>query len=161
MNDGFKPAVDRVLRMEGGYVNDPADPGGETKYGVSKRAYPAVDIAALTEDGARAIYKKDYWDACRCDSLPAPLDWLVFDAAVNQGVQAAGKMLQGAVGVAVDGKIGPATVAAAKHADAEAPARFMTLRAMRYASSPGWIRYGAGWMKRLFMTMQEAARAGD
>ena len=158
MNDGFKPAVDRVLRVEGGYVNDPADPGGETKYGISKRAYPAVDIAAMTEDGARAIYKKDYWDACRCDSLPAPLDWLVFDAAVNQGVQAAGKMLQGAVGVAVDGKIGPATVAAAKHADAEAPARFMTLRAMRYASSPGWIRYGAGWMKRLFMTMQEALR---
>lgn len=158
MNSSFKPAVERVLRAEGGYVNDPADPGGETKYGISRRAYPALDIAALTEDDARAVYRRDYWDACRCDLLPAPLDWLVFDAAVNQGVQAAGKMLQGAVGVAVDGKIGPATVAAAKRADAEAPARFMTLRAMRYASSPGWVRYGAGWVKRLFITMQEALR---
>ena len=158
MNSSFKPAVERVLRAEGGYVNDPADPGGETKFGISKAAYPALDIAALTEDDARLIYRRDYWEACRCDLLPAPLDWLVFDAAVNQGVQAAGKMLQGAVGVAVDGKIGPATVAAAKHADAEAPARFMTLRAMRYASSPGWVRYGAGWVKRLFMTMQDALR---
>ena len=159
MSDRFALAVSGVLRAEGGYVNDPADPGGETKFGISKAAYPALDIAALTEDDARAVYRRDYWDACRCDSLPAPLDWLVFDAAVNQGVQAAGKMLQGAVGVAVDGKIGPATVAAAKRADAEAPARFMTLRAMRYASSPGWVRYGAGWVKRLFITMQEASRA--
>ena len=158
MNDGFKPAVDRVLRMEGGYVNDPADPGGETKYGISKRAYPAVDIAAMTEDGARAIYKKDYWAACRCDSLPAPLDQLVFDAAVNQGVGAAVKMLQAAVGVRADGQIGPVTLAAARQADVEAPARFMTLRAMRYADTPGWARYGAGWMKRLFITMQEAIR---
>ena len=159
MSDRFALAVSGVLRAEGGYVNDPADPGGETKFGISKAAYPALDIAALTEDDARAIYRRDYWDACRCDSLPAPLDWLVFDAAVNQGVQAAGKMLQGAVGVAVDGKIGPATVAAAKRADAEAPARFMTLRAMRYADTPGWPRYGAGWMKRLFITMQEASHA--
>lgn len=158
MSDRFALAVSGVLRAEGGYVDDPADPGGETKFGISKAAYPALDIAALTEDDARLIYRRDYWEACRCDLLPAPLDWLVFDAAVNQGVQAAGKMLQGAVGVAVDGKIGPATVAAAKHADAEAPARFMTLRAMRYASSPGWVRYGAGWVKRLFMTMQEALR---
>ena len=115
-------------------------------------------VERIDQGEVRDIYRERYWDACRCDSLPAPLDWLVFDAAVNQGVQAAGKMLQGAVGVAVDGKIGPATVAAAKRADAEAPARFMTLRAMRYASSPGWVRYGAGWVKRLFMTMQDALR---
>ena len=158
MSDRFALAVSGVLRAEGGYVDDPADPGGETKFGISKAAYPALDIAALTEDDARAVYRRDYWDACRCDSLPAPLDWLVFDAAVNQGVQAAGKMLQAAVGVRADGQIGPVTLAAARQADVEAPARFMTLRTMRYASSPGWIRYGAGWVKRLFMTMQEAAR---
>lgn len=156
MNSGFQPAVERVLRAEGGYVNDPADPGGETKYGISRRAYPALDIAALTEDDARAIYRRDYWDACRGDSLPSPLDQLVFDAAVNQGVGAAVKMLQAAVGVRADGQIGPVTLAAARQADAEAPARFMTLRAMRYADTPGWTRYGAGWMKRLFITMQEA-----
>ena len=86
MKESWDKAIDFVLSMEGGYVNDPKDPGGETKYGISKRAYPNVDIAGLTESKAKEIYKKDYWDKCGCDGLPVGIDILVFDTAVNMGV---------------------------------------------------------------------------
>ena len=74
-----------IIKVEGGYVNDPDDPGGETKYGISKRAYPKLDIKNMTKDLAREIYKRDYWDACGCDDLPPGLDVAAFDAAVNMG----------------------------------------------------------------------------
>jgi lysozyme family protein len=86
MKDNWDKAIDFVISIEGGYVNDPKDPGGETKYGISKRAYPDVDIANLTAAEARQIYKRDYWDKCSCDDLPDGRDILVFDTAVNMGV---------------------------------------------------------------------------
>jgi hypothetical protein len=82
-------AIEFVLQEEGGYVNDPADPGGETNYGISKRAYPDVDIRSLTRNAAIEIYKKDYWEKAGCDSLPSPIDICVFDTAVNMGVAVA------------------------------------------------------------------------
>lgn len=82
----FGSAVSFVLAQEGGYVNDPADPGGETKYGISKRSYPYLDIASLTVDQAKAIYYTDYWEASGADRLPMPLALVVFDTAVNTGV---------------------------------------------------------------------------
>src|SRR5574343_326744 len=69
----FDQAFDRLIGHEGGYVFDPHDPGGETKFGISKRAYPALDIAALTLADAKAIYRRDYWDGAQCDRLPPDL----------------------------------------------------------------------------------------
>ena len=93
----FDKAFEHVLGIEGGYVNDPKDPGGETKYGLCKRSYPTVDIKALTIEQAKAIYKRDYWDKVKGDDLPFPLNLFMFDAAVNQGVDPAIKMLQAAL----------------------------------------------------------------
>ena len=90
----FDKAIDFVLSIEGGYVNDPKDPGGETKYGISKRAYPDVDIARLTESEAKEIYKRDYWQAIGCDSFSFPLDIIVFDTAVNMGKGATKELLK-------------------------------------------------------------------
>jgi lysozyme family protein len=81
----FIPALAFVFRWEGGYVDDPRDPGGETKYGISKRSYPDVDIKNLTREKAAEIYKRDYWAKVGGDSLPFPFDVLAFDSAVNCG----------------------------------------------------------------------------
>ncbi|MDX1611629.1 MAG: glycosyl hydrolase 108 family protein, partial [Candidatus Thermoplasmatota archaeon] len=95
-------------------VNDPDDPGGHTKYGISARAYPDVDIAELTREDAGEIYRKDYWDACHCNELAHGIDITVFDAAVNTGTKQATKFLQRALGVTADGIIGPLTLSAAE-----------------------------------------------
>ncbi len=154
MNDNFDAAFEKIIGSEGGYVNDPQDPGGETKFGISKRSYPTTDIANLTLDQAKAIYQRDYWDKCSCSQLPSPLDLLVFDSAVNQGVSPACHMLQDAVGVVSDGVIGALTVSAAVHAGPRAAALFMANRAMRYANTPEPQRtqYLHGWFNRLFLT---------
>ena len=94
MKENFAVAVGFVLAHEGGYINDPADPGGETKYGISKRAYPRVDIKNLTKAQARDIYYRDYWKRVDGDNLPAGLDLAVFDTAVNCGVSVARSFLQ-------------------------------------------------------------------
>lgn len=94
MKESWEKAIEFVLSIEGGYVNDPSDPGGETKYGISKRSYPNVDIKNLTEAGAKEIYKKDYWDACNCDHLSIGIDAVVFDTAVNMGIGTAKSILQ-------------------------------------------------------------------
>ena len=149
----FDRALAHVFAAEGGYVNDPADPGGETKFGISKRAYPDVDIAALTREGAAAIYRRDYWDACRCDGLPPAIALAVFDAAVNQGARAAAIMLQQSAGAPVDGIVGPVTMAAAHRADARTLlVYFMAERALRYARTGNFNRFGRGWMRRAFDT---------
>jgi hypothetical protein len=92
---GFPEAFDFVIGREGGYNNDPRDPGGETKYGISKRSYPDLDIASLTLDDARRIYQQHYWDRVGGDELPAPLALVVFDTAVHSGVSRALKFLDG------------------------------------------------------------------
>ena len=82
----FDRALDFVLRWEGGYSNDPDDPGGETKFGISRRAYPDVNIKDLTREGAAAIYKRDYWDVFACDSRQADCALAIFDTCVNCGI---------------------------------------------------------------------------
>lgn len=85
----FERALEFVLKWEGGYVNDPADPGGETKYGISKRSYPGLDIRGLTRDEAGDIYWTDYWLRAGCEGLEWPLSLVVFDTSVNMGVRRA------------------------------------------------------------------------
>lgn len=85
MKENFDKAITFTLSYEGGYSNDPKDPGGETKYGISKRYHPNVDIKNLTQGAAMEIYRKEYWDVMKCDDLPFPLDICIFDSAVNPG----------------------------------------------------------------------------
>ncbi len=85
MNKEFEKAVSFVLRWEGGYSNDGRDPGGETKFGISKRSYPELDISKLTLEQAKEIYYQNYWLKSKCDELPAPLNIIVFDTSVNMG----------------------------------------------------------------------------
>lgn len=90
----FERAFNFVLKWEGNYSNDKHDPGGETKFGISKRAHPNEDIRNLTVDRAKGIYKRDYWQKSACDKLPWPLSWVHFDCAVNVGVRRANKILE-------------------------------------------------------------------
>ncbi|MFQ5442697.1 MAG: glycoside hydrolase family 108 protein [Thermodesulfobacteriota bacterium] len=89
----FERAVEFIFKWEGGYVADPADPGGETRFGISKREYPDVDIKGLTKVRAKEIYRRDYWQKAGCPALPWPLSLIVLDTAVNMGVGRAGGFL--------------------------------------------------------------------
>ena len=153
----FEQAVAMVLRHEGGYVNDSRDPGGETRFGISKRAYPNVDILHLTEDEAKAIYRRDYWNTLRPDELPQELAICLFDAAVNMGRDKAVRLLQRACGVAQDGVIGGNTIAAANRLP-EAVVRFSTERAIAYTGIRGFDTFGKGWLRRTFAVAREASK---
>lgn len=124
----FDRAFYIVIGMEGGYSNNPRDPGGETKFGISKRAYPSLDIQNLTIEQAKGIYAAHYWLAAGCPSLKWPMSLYVFDCAVNQGVGAASDLLN-------------------KSAD---PYLFMADRALRYMTTKNFGTFGRGWLKRLF-----------
>jgi lysozyme family protein len=153
----FDAAVGFVLKekIEGGYVNDPRDPGGETNFGISKRSYPKVNMKTLTRDGAIAIYKRDYWDAVNCDALPPMLAVALFDCAVNQGAGIAPKLLQRALGASPDGVIGPKTIAAAERADpSEALVQFLGWRLRRYAFTGNAATYMRGWSNRVLYLQQ-------
>lgn len=114
----FDKAAAFLLAHEGGYVNDPADPGGETNFGISKRSYPTLDIARLTEDQARALYRRDFWDAYGyARFLNGDVAAKVMDLAVNMGPARAHLLLQralraGGTIVVEDGLLGPQTLGA-------------------------------------------------
>jgi lysozyme family protein len=150
MTTWFDQCFDKLIGYEGGYTLDPRDPGGETNFGISKRAYPAVDIKNITREGAKEIYKRDYWDRAQCDKLPPTLAFLLFDAAVNSGIGQATRFLQRAVGTADDGVIGPLTQAAVGRLDAEsACARFIGQRLDFMTKLSTWDVFGKGWARRL------------
>ncbi len=152
---GFDRAVAIVLEREGVFSADPRDDGGATKYGISARSYPDLDIAGLAVEQAIELYRRDYWERCRCAELPWPLALALFDGAVNQGAVPATRCLQQALGVSADGAVGPATVRAARDApQRQVLARFLARRALRYARHPDWRIYGKGWMTRLFVIQQ-------
>lgn len=152
----FDKAFQIIIGAEGVYSNDPRDPGGETKYGVCKRDYPEIDIKNLTLDHAKQIYYDHYWIPIKGDSIPYPLNIFVFDAAVNQGVVTAIKMLQKALIVTQDGVLGRDTMAAVQRKTGnELNAIFMTERALRYVDSRNFDIYGRGWLKRLFRVSME------
>ncbi len=138
MQTDWGVAIEFVLKEEGGYTLDPNDTGGETNFGISKRRYPNEDIKNMTEERARELYKKDFWQKLRCDELPSPLAIAVFDAAVNQGESGAGRMLQVALQFKdteadkIDGLVGEATVTASHKFGPNLLRRFMAQRMARY-----------------------------
>ena len=146
----FNTAFNLILINEGGYVNDPHDAGGETKYGISKTAYPNIDIKNLTLEQARAIYHRDYWLRCKCEFLPDALSVAVFDYAVNSGVKRAVKDLQRCLGVPVDGIIGNQTIGAANRIpQREVLSEYLDKRLNYLMSLKSWARYGNGWGNRV------------
>jgi lysozyme family protein len=151
----FDQAFERLLGHEGGYVNNPHDPGGETKFGISKRSYPGEDIAGLTEDRAKQIYFRDYWGPAGCDSVPDGLRFELFDMAVNSGVRAAIKTLQSALGETADGVLGPLTIQAANSINPlRAAAKMSGARLAMMADLPTWPAFGRGWAKRIAANLQ-------
>jgi lysozyme family protein len=150
----FPRAFQIILDHEGGYVDHPDDPGGETNFGISKRSYPQLDIKNLTKKDAADIYRRDFWGACRCDEINWPLNLYLFDSAVNQGVGTAITILQRALGVRLDGVIGPETLAAANAARDSIGSDFMTERALTYTRLSSFGVFGRGWLRRLFKTVE-------
>lgn len=148
-----------ILETEGGYVDDPDDPGGETNFGISKRTYQNLDIKALTPDDAARIYKRDFWVHTCADRLPPVLGIAFFDSAVNQGPSRAGMLLQLSLGVHADGVIGASTIAAAVNAERLGLLRseltdYLSRRAVHYAELADqrlqMRKFRRGWFRRLF-----------
>jgi len=153
----FDIAFDRLLGHEGGYINHKNDPGGETKFGISKRSYPNVDIADLTLDDAKTLYKRDFWDRAQCDRLPPDLAFQVFDGAVNSGIGNSIRWLQEAAGVAVDGVVGPITLRKVGDMDTGiAIARYNGVRLKFMASLSTFDVFGRGWARRIATNLMEA-----
>lgn len=155
MKENYALALKQVLKYEGGKVDDPRDPGGRTAYGVTQDTYnawrkkqglPNADVFTISQTEVAAIYKYEYWDAIRGDDLPSGVDFAVFDYAVNSGVSKAAKTLQGVVGVAQDGQIGPQTIQAAKDYVAMA----VTNKRLAFMQSLSiWSTFGKGWSARI------------
>lgn len=158
----FEPAFADVLKHEGGYVEDPSDPGGATRYGISQRSYPDLDIRHLTLDMAKEIYRNDYWLKLKCDEIENQgVAAELFDFGVNAGHRQAVKTAQEAVtllwkDIKVDGKIGSQTLQALngyKHPDRLVVA-MKSLRAMYYINlvreKPALGKFIGGWLMRIW-----------
>jgi lysozyme family protein len=162
MKDNFDVCFDRVIQSEGGYVNDPADAGGETNLGVTAGAWGAYlgrpinsgEMQALTKDTVKPFYRQMYWDKVKGDDLPAGVDYVVFDFAVNAGVSRAAKFLQRSVGAVDDGVIGGGTLGKVAvtnkqrllAAFADQKQRFYNGLAL---SNPSQQKFLKGWLARV------------
>lgn len=149
----FDQAFERLLGHEGGYVNDPDDPGGETNWGitiaVARTEGYGGSMRDLPIDKAKDIYRKSYWNPVHADELPDAVRFDVFDAAVNHGASQAAKWLQRAVGTQPDGVIGAATIGAARGAGPMIAAHFNGQRLRFYTDLATWPKYGKGWARRV------------
>ena len=158
MRTNFEDALEALLKHEGGYVNHPADPGGMTNLGVTKRvweewkgqAVDEVEMRALTPEKVAPLYKAKYWDMVHGDKLPSGVDMCVFDCAVNSGVKRASKLLQRAIGVDDDGVIGRNTLAALENlAPEDVIDRFCAERLSFLEALPTFATFGKGWSRRV------------
>jgi lysozyme family protein len=158
MKDNFEMCIALVLKHEGGFVNHPKDPGGVTNRGVTKKVWEEWvgkpvsidDMKALTVEDVKPLYKAQYWDRVRGDSLPAGVDYVCLDVAVNSGVVRSGKFLQAALGLPTDGIIGPATLAAVEHVNPRSLITDICDRRMAFLQAlPTWSVFGNGWKRRV------------
>ena len=154
MSDKFNEFINRVLKHEGGYVNNPKDPGGETHWGITKQTAREYgfkgDMRQLTREQAIGIYKRAFWERYQCEKLPLALSFQFFDAAINHGYGNAARMLQRAVGAADDGVIGAVTLGAvAKFEEQDLLLRFNAERLRFYAKLTAFNTFGRGWIRRV------------
>jgi lysozyme family protein len=161
MADTFDTCLAFTLEAEGGYVDDPADPGGATNKGITLATYRqwsddpdigSAQIKDMTERIARAIYRSLYWNPLRADALPVGVDLSVFDMGVNAGIWGSARLLQQALGFLgdeVDGSIGPETLGAATKCDARTLVDDLAERQTAYYRSlADFDTFGAGWLNR-------------
>ena len=157
MQSNFEKALALVLQHEGGYVNHPSDPGGRTNLGVTQRVWEQyvghpVDEAtmrSLTKEMVAPLYRKQYWDVCHCDDLPAGVDYLAFDFSVNAGSFRSIKTIQRALNISADGVIGPVTLKAIQDANAEEFINnFTAAKEVFYRSLTNFPTFGKGWLNR-------------
>ncbi|OZI20494.1 hypothetical protein CAL26_23660 [Bordetella genomosp. 9] len=155
----FRTAIERVLGHEGGYVNDPRDPGGETKWGISKRSYPHLDIKNLSRDQAIEIYERDFWLKIHADELYDGIAYQGLDYAINSGIRQAILGLQQALGVPADGVWGPVTRAAALSMP-EGPQimRYVAQRIDFMRTRSTFSYFGSGWMARMADNLRYGAQ---
>lgn len=151
--------IDWIIEIEGDYVNDLNDPGGETKYGISKQSYPELNIKTLTKHMTQVIYKTDYWNQIRGDDLPTGLDLFLMDTAVNCGIKTAVMILQKTVRAKQDGIFGPKTMKKLQSTHlSEIIAEITAQRGIYYAQIDTFDVFGLGWMRRLAKVHQMAVK---
>ena len=165
----FTNALDVVLNEEGGFSNDPKDPGGMTNLGVTARNWAAYTGKPATEAIMRALrrvdvqpfYKTEYWDKVAGDQLPIALALAAFDFGVNEGPKTAVGILQAAIGVAADGQIGPNTLRALQASITSVGlagliTRYCDGQRNHYRELDGFLRFGKGWLNRVADVQKEA-----
>lgn len=158
----FDNAFDRLMGHEGGYVNDPKDPGGETKYGISKRSYPNEDIAGLTRDRAKVLFKRDFWDRINADQLPDGVAFQLADFAYNSGAETAVRYLQRACGVADDGHWGPVSQdAVEERSESDLILLLNAERLEMLTKLKGWADFGRGWARRIAANLRYGAEDSE
>jgi lysozyme family protein len=165
MSDSFKECLDLVLKSEGGYVNNPADPGGMTNLGVTKRVWEEYighesdekEMRSLTPEKVAPLYEQKYWRPCYGEVLPRGLDFVVFSMGVNAGPGRAVKLLQQSIGCVPDGIIGPATRSLILGSDSTTLiAKFSEARREYYRSLKTFPIFGKGWLARVDKEESEA-----
>jgi len=155
----FDIAFDRLMGHEGGYVDDPNDPGGETKWGISKRSYPDIDVKNLTRLDAKEIYRRDFWTRIHADEMYDGVAFQALDFAINSGIGTAVRKLQAAVGVADDGYWGPVTKAAvAAMSESDIIMRFTAERLDFWTRLSTWQSFGKGWARRAAQNLRYGAQ---
>ena len=170
MIDNWQKSLNLVLQSEGGYSDNPKDPGGRTNLGVTQsvweswvgRASNEKEMRNLSIEDVTPLYKRKYWDACDCDLLPDGLDYLVFDFAVNAGVGRSVKTLQSCVDATMDGQIGKNTLGAVSTFPVEVLIfKFSDEKVRFYKSLPTFSEFGKGWLERVNYVKVDALKMAD
>lgn len=165
MKENWEQCFTLVLKHEGGFVNNPKDPGGMTNLGVTKKVWEAfvgrevdeAEMRSLTPEMVKPLYKKNYWDAIRGDDLPDGVDYATYDLAVNSGTRRAIKMLQKAAGVPDDGAIGPKTLEAVSDKNPRELAQDICENRLAFLQGlPTFDTFGKGWSRRVAEVEQTA-----
>lgn len=166
MKENFATALALVLATEGGFVDNPADPGGATNLGITQATYdawrklqgePLQSVKLLTPVEAGRIYKANYWDAANCDALPSGVDYCVFDFDVNSGEPRAAKFLQHVLYLKTDGVVGPKTIDTASRADPALLCFAICFSRLRFMEQAGtWANFGKGWAPRVLGVLYQS-----
>lgn len=165
MKQNFEQCLEMLLHHEGGFVNHPKDPGGMTNLGVTRAVYEQWmgrhvsedEMRALTPEDVAPVYKQNYWDKVRGDDLPAGLDWVAFDWAVNSGAGRPAKAIQRCVGAKQDGAIGPKTLAMVANHEPEFIIAYVSDQRQKfYENLKTFETFGRGWTRRNKETREAA-----